>query len=58
MQHGGIETQNDFNPQGTIFWRSRANYNVVWQRDVWCVLHREVSVTPDNLVEIECLRIQ
>ena len=59
VQQGGIETRNDFNPQGTIFWGSHANYGTVWELNVsGAFMHREVSVTPDSLVEIESSRTQ
>lgn len=59
VQQGGIETLNDFNSQGTILRGAHANCGAVWELNVSdAFMHREVSITPDNLVEIECLRIQ
>lgn len=54
VQQGGVESQNNFNPQGAIFWVSHTNHSAVWELNVsGASTHREVSVTPDNLVEIE-----
>lgn len=54
VRQGGVETRNDFNPQGAIFGGPRANYSVVWELNVFgAFVHREVSVTLGKLVENE-----